>query len=163
MGVDHDLGFPAYFGNVVPPATETEKAADMIGQGQILASPMTMATVMASVVAGHTVVPQLITSVNPPKTSPTPLTRTQDGTLKRLLRGVVTSGTGIGLNDVPGPPVIAKTGTAEFDRGGRRLTHAWMIAGQGDLAVCAFVDVGQTGAGTAGPLLEQFLRGALAR
>ena len=37
----------------------------MIGQGQILASPMTMATVMASVVAGHTVVPQLITSVNP--------------------------------------------------------------------------------------------------
>ena len=50
MGVDHDLGFPAYFGNVVPPASETEKAADMIGQGQILASPMTMATVMASVV-----------------------------------------------------------------------------------------------------------------
>jgi hypothetical protein len=38
-----------------------------------------------------------------------------------------------------------------------------MIAGQGDLAVCAFVDVGQTGAGTAGPLLEQFLRGTLAR
>ena len=163
MGVDHDLGFPAYFGNVVPPTSETEKAADMIGQGQILASPMTMATVMASVVAGHTVVPQLITSVNPPKTSPTPLTRAQDATLKQLLRGVVTGGTGIGLHDVPGPPVIAKTGTAEFDRGGKRLTHAWMIAGQGDLAVCAFVDVGQTGAGTAGPLLEQFLRGALAR
>jgi hypothetical protein len=34
-----------------------------------------------------------------------------------------------------------------------------MIAGHGDLAVCAFVDVGTTGAGTAGPLLEQFLRG----
>jgi hypothetical protein len=26
--------------------------------------------------------------------------------------------------------------------------------------VCAFVDVGSTGAGTAGPLLEAFLRGA---
>ncbi|MFZ2016564.1 MAG: penicillin-binding transpeptidase domain-containing protein [Nocardioides sp.] len=163
MGVDHDLGFPAYFGNVVPPTSETTKAADMIGQGQILASPMTMATVMASVVAGHTVVPQLITSVHPAKTSPEPLTARQDATLKQLLRGVVTRGTGIGLNDVPGPPVIAKTGTAEFDRGGKRLTHAWMIAGQGDLAVCAFVDIGQTGAGTAGPLLEQFLRGALAR
>jgi cell division protein FtsI/penicillin-binding protein 2 len=163
MGVDHDLGFPAYFGNVVPPASETEKAADMIGQGQILASPMTMATVMASVVAGHTVVPQLITSVNPAQTSPPPLTAAQDATLEQMLRGVVTGGTGIGLNDVPGPPVIAKTGTAEFDRGGKRLTHAWMIAGHGDLAVCAFVDVGQTGAGTAGPLLEQFLRGALAR
>ncbi len=163
MGVDHDLGFPAYFGNVVPPTSETTRAADMIGQGQILASPMTMATVMASVVAGHTVVPQLITSVDPAKTSPESLAARQDATLKRMLRGVVTRGTGIGLNDVPGPPVIAKTGTAEFDRGGKRLTHAWMIAGQGDLAVCAFVDVGQTGAGTAGPLLEQFLRGALAR
>jgi hypothetical protein len=163
MGVDHDLGFPAYFGNVVPPASETEKAADMIGQGQVLASPMTMATVMASVVAGHTVVPQLVTSVTPAATSPEPLTAAQDATLKQMLRGVVTSGTGVGLADVPGPPVIAKTGTAEFDRNGKRLTHAWMIGGQGDLAVCAFVDVGQTGAGTAGPLLEQFLRGALAR
>jgi cell division protein FtsI/penicillin-binding protein 2 len=163
MGVDHDLGFPAYFGNVVPPASETTKAADMIGQGQVLASPMTMATVMASVVAGHTVVPQLITSVNPSATSPEPLTPAQGATLKQLLRGVVLHGTGIGLRDVPGPPVIAKTGTAEFDRGGKRLTHAWMIAGYGDLAVCAFVDVGQTGAGTAGPLLEQFLRGTLVR
>jgi hypothetical protein len=163
MGVDHDLGFPAYFGNVVPPASETTKAADMIGQGQVLASPMTMATVMASVVAGHTVVPQLITSVNPAKTSPEPLTTAQDETLKQLLRGVVLRGTGVGLGDIPGPPVIAKTGTAEFDRGGKRLTHAWMIAGYGDLAVCSFVDVGQTGAGTAGPLLEQFLRGTLQR
>ena len=163
MGVDHDLGFPAYFGNVVPPTSETTKAADMIGQGEILASPMTMATVMASVVSGHTVVPQLVTSVNPAKTSPEPLTGAQDATLKQLLRGVVVRGTGLGLNDVPGPPVIAKTGTAEFDRDGKRLTHAWMIAGQGDLAVCAFVDVGHTGAGTAGPLLEQFLRGAQQR
>ena len=163
MGVDHDLGFPAYFGNVVPPTSETTKAADMIGQGQILASPMTMATVMASVVAGHTVVPQLITSVNPDTTSPEPLTAAQDTALKAMLRGVVLRGTGVGLRDIPGPPVIAKTGTAEFDRGGRRLTHAWMVAGYGDLAVCAFVDVGQTGAGTAGPLLEQFLRGTLAR
>ena len=79
-----------------------------------------------------------------------------------MMRAVVSTptGTGHGLADVPGPPVIAKTGTAEFDRDGKRLTHAWMIAGHGDLAVCAFVDVGTTGAGTAGPLLEQFLRGA---
>ena len=101
MGVDHDLGFPAYFGNVVPPAAETEKAADMIGQGQILASPMTMATVMASVVAGHTVVPQLVTSVTPAATSPEPLTAGQAATLKQMLRGVVTSGSGIGLPTSP--------------------------------------------------------------
>jgi hypothetical protein len=163
MGVDHDTGFPSYFGSVVPPTTETTKAADMIGQGQILASPMTMATVMASVVAGHTVVPRLVTSLAPDKPSAEPLTAAQDATLKTMLRGVVLGGTGAELRDVPGPPVIAKTGTAEFDRDGKRLTHAWMIAGYGDLAVCAFVDVGHTGAGVAGPLLEQFLRGSNTR
>lgn len=163
MGVDHDLGFPAYFGNVVPPASQTTKAADMIGQGQILASPMTMATVMASVVAGHTVVPRLVTSVRPPPVRTPAITPSQDAALKQMLRGVVLGGTGEGLRDVPGPPVIAKTGTAEFDSGGQRLTHAWMIAAQGDLAVCAFVNVGHTGAGVAGPLLEQFLRGAHVR
>ena len=62
-----------------------------------------------------------------------------------MLRGVVTDGSGRGLLDVPGPPVIAKTGTAEFGTGADLQTHAWMIAAQGDLAVCVFVDVGESG------------------
>ncbi len=53
LGVDHDLGFPAYFGQVPPPSSQTEAAADMIGQGKVLASPMAMATVVASVCAGR--------------------------------------------------------------------------------------------------------------
>jgi cell division protein FtsI/penicillin-binding protein 2 len=73
---------------------------------------------------------------------------------------VVTSGSGTALLDIPGPPVIAKTGTAEFERDGRVLTHAWMIAAQGDLAVAVLVDVGESGSGTAGPILEAFLRAA---
>ena len=77
-----------------------------------------------------------------------------------MLRGVVTTGSGALLADVPGPPVIAKTGTAEFDQDGRRLTHAWMVAAQGDLAVAVYVDVGDSGSGTAGPVLEGFLRAA---
>lgn len=75
-----------------------------------------------------------------------------------MLRAVVVSGSGRGLADIPGPPVIAKTGTAEFDREGKRLTHAWMVAAQGDLAVAVFVDVGDSGSRTAGPILEEFLR-----
>ncbi|MGZ5405254.1 MAG: penicillin-binding transpeptidase domain-containing protein, partial [Nocardioides sp.] len=62
MGVDHDLGFPAYFGSVPPATSETEAAADMIGQGTVLASPMTMATVIASVQSGSTVLPTLVPS-----------------------------------------------------------------------------------------------------
>ncbi|GAB6984546.1 penicillin-binding transpeptidase domain-containing protein [Nocardioides pyridinolyticus] len=161
LGVDHDLGFPAYFGTVEPPASETEAAADLIGQGTVLASPMAMATVIASVQAGRTVVPRLVRSVDvevPDEAEP--LTKQEAGQLRSLLRGVVTSGSGTGLLDVPGPPVIAKTGTAEFERDGDVLTHAWMIAAQGDLAVAVFVDVGSSGSGTAGPILEAFLRGA---
>jgi cell division protein FtsI/penicillin-binding protein 2 len=163
LGIDHDLGFPAYFGSVEPPASETEAAADLIGQGTVLASPMAMATVIASIQAGHTVVPRLVGSVDVlvPKDAE-PLTRLETSDLRSMLRGVVTSGSGAGLADVPGPPVIAKTGTAEFEKGGKTLTHAWMIAAQGDLAVAVFVDVGASGSGTAGPILEAFLRQARA-
>jgi cell division protein FtsI/penicillin-binding protein 2 len=160
MGVDHDLGFPAYFGNVVPPAGETEKAADLIGQGKILASPMVMATVIASIQQGSLVVPSLVTSVTSTAPDVPPLEPAEAAALRGLLRGVVTNGSGSGLLDVPGPPVIAKTGTAEFEKDGKLLTHAWMIAAQGDLAVAVFVDEGSSGSGTAGPLLEQFLRAA---
>lgn len=161
LGIDHDLGFPAYFGSVEPPTTETGRAADMIGQGTVLASPMVMATVIASVQAGRTVVPRLLeqVEVSVPAEAP-PLTPAEARALQGLLRGVVTDGSGSLLADVPGPAVIAKTGTAEFEDGGQVRTHAWMIAAQGDLAVAVFVAEGSSGSGTAGPLLEEFLRAA---
>ncbi len=161
LGIDHDLGFPAYFGQVPRPASETEAAADLIGQGTVLASPMAMSTVMASIQAGSTVVPRLIETVDvsvPAEAEP--LAAGEGEALRTMLRGVVTSGSGSGLLDVPGPPVIAKTGTAEFDLEGKRLLHAWMVAAQGDLAVAVYVDVGESGSRTAGPILEAFLRAA---
>jgi len=111
--------------------------------------------------AGRTVVPQLVRSVE--STVPdeaTPLGAKEAAALQGMLRAVVTSGSGRGLLDVPGPPAIAKTGTAEFEKGGKTLTHAWMVAAQGDLAVAVYVDEGDSGSGTAGPILEQFLREA---
>ncbi len=160
LGIDHDLGFPAYFGQVPPPAGETEKAADLIGQGRVLASPMAMATVIASVQSGRLVVPRLLQQVEVTEPETLPLTEREGDTLRQLLRAVVTEGSGRGLADVPGPPVIAKTGTAEFERGGSLRTHAWMIAAQGDVAVAAFVELGASGSRTAGPLLEGLLRAA---
>ena len=63
LGVDHDLGFPAYFGAVPTSRTATGRAAATIGQGEVLASPMAMAAVMASVLRGRTVVPRLLPDV----------------------------------------------------------------------------------------------------
>lgn len=161
LGVDHDLGFPAYFGQVPPPEGATEAAADMIGQGRVLASPMTMATVAASVQSGTTVLPVLLPEVETEQVAPaTPLTADEATVLQGLMRAVVTDGSGRSLADLPGDPVGAKTGTAEYGTTTPPATHAWMIATRGDLAVAVFVETGVSGSQTAGPLLRQFLAGA---
>ena len=161
MGLDHDLGFPAYFGSVEPPASATGAAADLIGQGTVLASPMVMAAVIGSVQSGQLVVPRLVESVEvAAPEGAAPLAEAEAAALRDMLRAVVTSGSGRDLADVPGPPVIAKTGTAEFGAGENLQTHAWMIGAQGDLAVAVFVEVGESGSRTAGPILEEVLRAA---
>jgi hypothetical protein len=163
VGVDHDLGFPAYFGQVPPPATEIEGAADMIGQGKVLASPMAMAAVVASVAKGETVVPQLVTGTgeaNPSAAPEHPLTTAEDSRLRAMMRAVVAEGSGMILQSLQPPAVIAKTGTAEYGSQLPLPTHAWMIAAQGDLAVAVFVDTGESGSHTAGPILRAFLESA---
>lgn len=160
LGLDHDLGFPAYFGSVPDPESQTEAAADLIGQGRILASPMVMATVIGSVQQGALVIPRLVPSVDvSAPDGAQPITGAEGRALQAMLRAVVTDGSGRALADLPGPPAIAKTGTAEFGSDPVR-THAWMIAAQGDLAVAVFVEVGESGSQTAGPILEAFLRAA---
>lgn len=160
LGVDHDLGFPAYFGQVPPPETETGKAADLIGQGTVLASPMAMATVAASVQAGRTVLPRLVEQHEVEQQRPEQaLTRQEARALQGLMRAVVAEGSGAFLADVGVDG--AKTGTAEHGEAGRDgslPTHAWMIATRDDLAVAVFVGTGESGSRTAGPLLEAFLR-----
>lgn len=157
LGEDHDTGFSSFFGDVPGKAPTTEHAASMIGQGKVQASPLAMAIVAASVADGSTVVPTLVKSHQAEKPSPNvPLDKGEARTLRTLMRGVVQSGSGSFLQSVPGPPIGAKTGTAEY--GDATRTHAWMIATQGDLAVAVFVENGKSGSSTAGPILEQFLR-----
>ena len=161
LGVDQDLGFPAFFGQVPAPASATEQAASLIGQGKVLASPMAMAAVAASVAEGRAVVPRLLPDLPAPTANPgTPLTPEEADALRDMMRAVVTEGTARFLADLPGAPIGAKTGTAEFGTGTPPDTHAWMIATQGDLAVAAFVEEGKSGSQTAGPILEEFLRRA---
>jgi cell division protein FtsI/penicillin-binding protein 2 len=159
LGVDRDLGFPAFFGQVPVPTSETEKAADLIGQGRVLASPMAMAAVAASIAKGEVVVPKLLPEQPVVPLAPkVPLTAAEAKDLRALMRAVVTEGTAGFLRNIPGPPVGAKTGTAEFGTTKPLPTHTWMIAIQGDLAVAVFVEVGKSGSQTAGPILEEFLR-----
>ena len=121
---------------------------------------MAMAAVAASVVKGERVIPTLVSGAEVSAAAPRrPLQASEAETLRSLMRSVVTEGSGAFLNGIPGPEIGAKTGTAEFGTKAPLQTHAWMIATRGDLAVAVFVDIGESGSQTAGPILERFLRG----
>jgi cell division protein FtsI/penicillin-binding protein 2 len=156
VGNDYDVGFPSFFGSVPNDATATGRAAAMIGQGKVEASPLAMASVAASVAARETVIPYLIDGTQATSKAK-PLTDHEARQLREMMRGVVTQGSGRVLSDISGPPVLAKTGTAEYGASTPLKTHAWMIAAQDDLAVAVFINDGKSGSKTAGPLLRTFL------
>ncbi|MGP9649316.1 penicillin-binding transpeptidase domain-containing protein [Glutamicibacter sp. AOP38-B1-38] len=153
-------GAEAFIGSVPDASEGTELAANMIGQGVVEASPLGMATVMASIAHGSTVQPQLVLEPEPeePAQAKTELTESEAGQLQEMMAGVVDHGTLSDLKSVPGAKIIGKSGTAEYDA--ERNAHAWVIAAQGDLAVAAFVEDGDGGAQTAGPLVADFLTDA---
>ena len=162
LGRDVDLGVPAFLGSVPTDTDGTERAASMIGQGRVEASPLAMAVVAASVAHGGLVTPVLLPDLDPEEAAgpDQPVTEAEGVDLADLMRAVVTDGSGRFLAALPGGPVGAKTGTAEYGTDVPPRTHAWMIATQDDLAVAVFVADGDSGSATAGPLLERFLRAA---
>src|SRR5699024_10290635 len=127
----------------------TAHAAAMIGQGEVVASPLAMASVAASVSAGRTVSPVLVPEpATEPQSPAEPLTEDEAAQLRDLMGEAVAEGSAAFLADVPGEQVIDKTGTAEYGTGDEPDTHAWMIAAQGDLAVAVFVESGESGSQT---------------
>ncbi len=171
-GATGGLGVQAYGGSVPASSGVVEHAADMIGQGKVLASPLTVATVSASVAAGAPVTPRLVvgpapgaagTSPSPSAASPAPSgDRAVDAkvaaTLREFMRAVVTEGTGTALKGVPGGPVHGKTGTAEFGTKDPPDAHAWFTGYQGDVAFAVVVEGGGFGGRVAAPLAADFVR-----
>ncbi len=158
---DPELGIPAALGSVPVPDGDVDTAASMIGQGRVLSTPLGMAVVAASLQQGAPVAPVLVLNDSNARGVPEPsLSEEEHRQMLDMLRAVVTEGGATFLADVPGPPVAAKTGTAEFgepDQDGTLGTHAWMIGIQGDLAVAVFIERGSGGASVAGPVLRDFL------
>src|SRR5699024_4116617 len=79
--------------------------------------------------------------------------------LRELMGAAASQGTASSLSDLPGQPVLAKTGTAEHGDPDA-LPHTWIVGAQGDLAAAVFVEAGIGGAETAGPILREFLAAA---
>lgn len=154
-----DIGVEAFPGSLGDPPTRVDRAASLIGQGPVLLSPLAAAAMAAST-SGRVVVPWLVGD-DPPAVAPNdPAGPQEAAVLLAMMRAAVTSGTAGVVADVPGAPVAAKTGTAEFGTGTPPDTHGWVVAVQGDLAVAVFVESEASGAGTAGPILASFLTAA---
>jgi len=91
-----------------------------------------------------------------PARSPDPLDPKVAGTLRTLMRQVVTQGTAAQAGLPAG--VAGKTGTAEFGTGDPLPTHAWFIGFRGDLAFAVIVEDGGVGGRVAAPAAARFLR-----
>ncbi|HWM00412.1 MAG TPA: penicillin-binding transpeptidase domain-containing protein [Nocardioidaceae bacterium] len=157
IGGEWDLGVDAFSGSVPSSTSEVDRAASMIGQGRVLMSPLAMAMVAAGVDSGTPKAPRLLPDHTGEEPTYAPLPDELARSLRSLMRRVVTQGTATEL-DLPGPPVHAKTGTAEFDSDDPSKTHAWMIGFRGDLAFAVLVDHGASGSEDAAPVVRTFLQ-----
>lgn len=149
VGTDYDSGFTSNFGTVEPNNSPIDRAASMIGQGQITMSPMAMAAVAASVASGKTTIPWLVAGEQAVSKAQ-PLSAAETEQLQELMMAVVTEGSGKSL---AGLMKGAKTGTAEFGTVGAYKTHGWMIAWNDTVSVAAFVEEGVSGSQSAAPLI----------
>ena len=122
LGEPVDAGMPAAESEVPPGRDLVARAAAMIGQDRILATPLAMAGVAATVAAGRWHAPGLL----PGEQRPSGPRLAEVDTLRELTREVVTSGTGSALAAIPGD-VHGKSGTAEYGSGDPPPTHAWFI------------------------------------
>ncbi len=156
LNQDWDIGITglsaSYF-NAPATASGSELAQEAFGQGQLIASPIAMASVAATVANGSFKQPILVPGTK--QVTATPLPATTDEYLKEMMRAVVTSGTAAPIGF--GPDVYAKTGTADIQ--GQEQPNSWLIAfdPEADIAVgCLVVDAGY-GAQFAGPEVKAFL------
>ncbi|WP_062203761.1 penicillin-binding transpeptidase domain-containing protein [Streptomyces sp. NBRC 109706] len=166
IGGTWDVGAATFDGAVPVSEEDNQLAASLIGQHQVQASPLVMASVAATVAAGGFHQPVLVPeAVEAPHAPAVELSDATFEALRGLMRDTVTEGSASALAGVPGEP-HGKTGTAEFENEeGEVATHAWMIGylGAEDVAFAVMLEDGGSGGRDAGPLAADFLNGFLGR
>ena len=144
------LNQPTVYGKV-PPSDTSLLAEQLVGQGNVTANPLSMASVAATIANGSFKQPILVPGTT--QISATPLSAGTDSQMKTLMRSVITSGTLAGVyNGEAG--VYGKTGTAEVQG---QLPNSWTVAYKDNFAVCALAIAGNFGASAAGPETKELL------
>lgn len=155
IGTKPHPALPVYGGQVPSAEDLVDRAAAMIGQGKVLASPAGMAGAMAAVAEGRWRVPRLV--AGDPRASGEEIPASVIDQLRHLTRYVVTAGTGSALREVAGE-VHGKSGTAEYGSGDPPPTHAWFVAYRDDLALAVLVEDGAAGGTVAAPIAARFFQ-----
>ncbi|MFC7328591.1 penicillin-binding transpeptidase domain-containing protein [Marinactinospora rubrisoli] len=157
MNAPLEIGIPSAEPSFPAPDSTTILAASSIGQGQILTSPLHMATVPAAVADGSWRSPVLVTEPEvADRPEPRPIQNAE--ALRTMMRAVVTDGTAEDAGftgEVHGKTGTAEFGTAEEDE--ELPSHAWFVGFSGDLAFAVVVEGGGGGAKVAAPLAADFL------
>lgn len=153
-----------------PIGDELQVAFSAIGQGDVLATPLQMASVAQTVATGGVRYPTPIVSDRKllPKAKPVRVMPKQDAAvLKSLMESVVNEGTGY-LGAVTGAQVAGKTGTAELGigEGENALLDGWFTAfapsDKPRYVVCVLVaSTTKDGGEVAAPIASSILAAAL--
>jgi cell division protein FtsI/penicillin-binding protein 2 len=155
LGVDPQLGVAAYGGSVPAPTGPSELAATAIGQAKVTASPLAMASVVATLASGTWHAPRLVAGAPNDSVAPKPVDAGVIAALQDMTASVVARGTASGARLPAG--THGKTGTAEFGSGSPPPTHAWFVGYRDDLAFAVIVVNGGVGGEVAAPLAARFL------
>jgi cell division protein FtsI/penicillin-binding protein 2 len=147
VGSDWDLPVGIFGGAVPSDSTGTTKAANAIGQGQVLMSPAQLALVAAAIADGTPAAPVEVVGADPAGAAPAGPGQAVLDALRPMMRQVVVSGTATALADRG--EVYGKTGTAEYGSNTPPDSHGWFMGyrlqgPQGDIAFAVLVEGGQS-------------------
>jgi cell division protein FtsI/penicillin-binding protein 2 len=161
VGIEWKLPVDVFSGTVPSDSTGTTKAANAIGQGQVLMSPAAMALVAAGVAGGTPVAPIEIAGTEPSAELPAGPSAAVLDALRPMMRQVVLSGTATALSDRG--EVFGKTGTAEYGGNVPPDAHGWFMGYRlggpaGDVAFAVLVEGGQSSSVAVGAT-DAFLAG----
>jgi cell division protein FtsI/penicillin-binding protein 2 len=156
LGASWKLPVDAFSGSMPATATGTEKAAEAIGQGKVLVSPLLMAEMVGASDTGKPITPSLL--LDAPGTVGKSLDPPLTAKMQALMRATVDLPGASGyaaLHDLPGD-IKGKTGTAEFGTDVPPKSHSWFVATRGDLAVSVFIYGGENTGASAVQLARSF-------
>ncbi|MDX3696094.1 penicillin-binding transpeptidase domain-containing protein [Streptomyces europaeiscabiei] len=142
----------------VPPSGGPNRAANAIGQGDVLMNPLNMASVTSTAITGQFRQPYLVS----PKLDDRKLATAKGlspGTssqVKQMMRLTATQGTAKTVMSDLGGDIGAKTGSAEID--GQAVADSWFTGFRGDVAAAAMSEGGGRGGEAAGPIVVDVLK-----